>query len=535
MDPKETPPASTPPAPISKSLLPSGKRAALYRNSISYTGGILVAGGAALLAVGLLMQFSIKSPGPYFGLFTFLLFPSIILVGLFAFGLGMLLESRRRRRTGKLEARPYPAVDLNDPKQRRRFQIFSAVGMVLFVTLSFSGYNGFLMTESVPFCGNTCHKQMGPEMNAYGFSPHAKVECVACHVGGGAGHYVQSKLNGVKQLKDVVFDSYDRPIPTPKNLRPARETCEECHWSKKNWGSQVYQRPHFRYDEKSTPEQITMFIKTGGGEGAYGAGIHWHMAVENEVTFVANDEHLQDIPWVRIKRPDGNVVEYWRSDKPIDPQTLATSTKHTMDCMDCHNRPAHGFETPDIAVDKALAAGVFSSTLPWVKSMSVDILFKDYATRDVAHDEIRKGVSAFYSQGYPSVAAARGIEIDKLATGLVDIYDRNVYPEMKVTWTTYQSNIGHRNSAGCFRCHDGKHVAADGKVLISECKACHTTPVRGPQSGFGETAAPTEQDWHPWQTPEKHLAVEKHKNIQCYECHLNGRKPKTECNECHNH
>ena len=511
-------------------------RGGLWRNWVSYVGGLLAAVGLVLMALGLLMQFSVKQPGPYFGIFTFLLFPSLILGGIVVFFLGMLLESRRRRRTGKAEARPYPALDLNDPRQRAKFRILAIAGMVLFIALTFSGYNGFLLTESVGFCGNTCHKQMGPEMTAYEHSPHAKVPCVDCHVGGGAGHYVQSKMNGVRQLADVAFGTYDRPIPTPvKGLRPARETCEECHWSEKNWGSQLYQRPHFRYDEKSTPEQITMLIKTGGGKGAYGAGIHWHMAVENEVTFVATDDHLQDIPWVRVKRTDGSTTEYARTEKPVDAATLATLKKHTMDCMDCHNRPAHDFDTPDIAVDRALAAGVISATLPWVKSVSVEALSKEYAGRDAAHDAIKNAVTSFYAEKYPDVSAARGADIDKLATGVIDIYDRNVFPEMNVSFKTYPSNIGHRNSAGCFRCHDGKHVSPDGKLLVSECKACHTMPQRGPQSGMGEAMATSDQDWHPWQPSQKHIDVAKHKEIQCYECHLNGRKPKTECNECHSH
>jgi hypothetical protein len=511
-------------------------RRELYRNWVSYCGALLAAGGLALFVLGLLMHFSVKQPGPYFGIFVFVLFPTILVAGLVLVAAGMVLEWRRRRRTGDTGARPYPALDLNDPRQRTRFQIALGVTFLLAIAFSFSGYNGFLLSESVGFCGNVCHRQMGPEMTAYQTSPHARVACVACHVGDGAGPYVQSKMNGVRQLAQVVLGNYDRPIPTPvKGLRPARDTCEACHWPQKYWGSQLYQRPHFRYDEASTPEQITMLVKTGGGQGAYGAGIHWHMAVENEVTFVANDEHLQDIPWVRVKREGGAATEYFRTEKPVDEQALAGMKKHTMDCIDCHNRPAHRFETPDMAVDRALAAGVVSSTLPWVKSLSVETLSQDYASRDAAHEGIRSGVTSFYASKYPDVADARRIDIDKLVDGLAAIYDGNVFPEMGVSWKTYPSNLGHRNSAGCFRCHDGKHVSKDGKVLISECKACHTPPQRGPQSGMGEAMATSESDWHPWQQPQKYLEISQHKSVLCHECHLDGRKPKTECNECHSH
>ena len=512
------------------------EKRSLWRNWISYFGGLLVASGLALIVLGFLFQFTLAHPGPYSDIFIYVLFPMIVVAGFAVVVFGMLVERRRRKRAGTLEPRPYPAIDLNDPKQRKKFRIVTIAGMLVFVLLSFSGYHGYLFSESVTFCGSVCHRQMGPEMSAYRHSPHAKVACVECHVGGGAGYYVKAKMNGTKQLAEVVMGNYDRPIPTPiKGLRPARETCEECHWSEKNWGSQLYQRPHFRYDEKSTPEQITMLVKTGGGKDPYGAGIHWHMAVENEVTYVALDDKLQDIPWVRAKRPDGSVAEYARTEKPVDAAKIATLVHHKMDCIDCHNRPAHDFDTPDVAVDRALAAGVFSSTLPYAKSLAVETLSKDYATREAAHDGIKNAVTSFYAQRYPNVSATRGVDIDKLVAGLLDIYDRNVFPEMHVDFHTYPSNIGHRNSAGCFRCHDGQHVTADGKVLVSECKACHTEPQRGPQAGMGESLTGTEQDWHPWQPSQKYLEVASHKNVQCYECHLDGRKPKTECNECHSH
>jgi hypothetical protein len=521
---------------MTESSNPKRGRPALYRNWVSYTGGLLALVGVALMAMGVLFQFSIRRPGPYAGIITFLIFPAIIIAGLVIGLVGGWRESRRRRRVGSTEALPFPSIDLNDPRQRRRFSILAVLASLLTVVFAFAGYNGFLLTESVPFCGSTCHTQMGPEMTAYSASPHARVACVECHVGEGAGHYVASKLNGVRQLAGVLFGSYDRPIPTPiKNLRPARETCQACHWPAKAWGSQLYQRPHFRYDEKSTPEQISMLMRVGGGEGAFGAGIHWHMAIANEVTFVAQDDHLQSIPWVSVKRPDGSVTEYYRTEKRVEPSEVAAMTKHTMDCIDCHNRPAHSFETPDIAIDRSLAAGVVPPSLPWVKLLSVDTLSKEYPSRSAAHEGIKKGVTAFYAEKYPDVVTARAADVGKLIAGLDDIYDRNVFPEMSVSWKTYPSNIGHRNSPGCFRCHDGKHVSANGDVVHSECKTCHTEPQRGPQSGMGETMTGSEKDWHPWQTPEKHLAVTQHKDIQCYECHVAGRRPKTECNECHSH
>jgi len=60
----------------------------------------------------------------------------------------------------------------------------------------------------------------------------------------------------------------------------------------------------------------------------------------------------------------------------------------------------------------------------------------------------------------------------------VAIYTRNVFPEMKVTWGTYPSGMGHsapgHNPApGCFRCHDGNHTSKDGKTITNDCSVCH--------------------------------------------------------------
>ncbi len=515
---------------------PATSRSNLYRNLTSYLGFVLVVVGNLLVAIALLMEFSIKSPGPYFGIFTYIVFPGIVGSGVAVVLFGMWRESVRRRRVGSTEAAPYPSLDLNLPAHRRRFVLGAAALAGLFVFLTFAVYNGIQVTESVGFCGSTCHTPMRPEATAYEHSPHARVACVECHVGNGAGSYVHAKLNGMRQLAGVILGTYDRPIPTPiKGLRPARDTCEACHWPAKRWGSQLYQRPHFRYDEASTPEQISMRMKVGGGEGAYGSGIHWHMAIGNEVTFVAEDDHLQEIPWVRVKHQDGSSVEYTRTERPLEPGVFATLRTHLMDCMDCHNRPAHNFESPDIAVDRALAASLIPASLPFAKSLAVETLAKEYPTIEAARDGLRQSITQYYAKAYPDVATKRGDDVARFVAAVQTIYDDSDFPDMKVTPKTYPSNLGHRNSAGCFRCHDGKHAAPDGKVLTAECDACHTLPQRGPQTAMGETPAVTQKDWHPWQTPEKHLAVAKHKNILCHECHLAGRRPKTECNECHSH
>ena len=53
------------------------------------------------------------------------------------------------------------------------------------------------------------------------------------------------------------------------------------------------------------------------------------------------------------------------------------------------------------------------------------------------------------------------------------MWNRNVFPEMKVTWGTYPNDLGHTEFAGCFRCHDGSHSTKDGRSITQDCNACH--------------------------------------------------------------
>ena len=207
---------------------------------------------------------------------------------------------------------------------------------------------------------------MNPEFVAYSQSPHARVRCVDCHVGPGAGWYVRSKLSGAYQVYSVTFHKYPKPIPTPvANLRPAQETCEQCHWPRKFYGAQLKVFYHYGSDEKNTPRQIRMLINTGGGDPATGApsGIHWHMNIGNEITYIASDKERQVIPWVQVKDQSGRVTVYQSKDNPLKPEQIASMPKRRMDCVDCHNRPTHIYPSPDHSVDESLVAKRIDSTL----------------------------------------------------------------------------------------------------------------------------------------------------------------------------
>jgi transposase len=507
------------------------KGGGLYRNAVSFFGAYVAIISIFLILFTLLLMFSFKSPSPYIGIFSYMVFPAFFTLGVFIFLYGMRRESIRRRKLGVDEALPYPRLDLNDPKTRKTFSYAIVGGSFLAILLAFISYHAFLYTETVSFCGQLCHTVMQPEYVSYKASPHARVPCVDCHVGAGASWYVKSKISGARQVLAVMLNTYPRPIPTPiENLRPARETCEECHWPAKFFGTQLMQIPHFRYDEQNTPEQISLGIKTGGGSGQLGenAGIHWHMITENKVHFIATDRKEQEIPWIRSSRQDGTEDVYITTDYKGDPEELASREKREMDCMDCHNRPTHIYEPPDAAVDKAMASYFISRTLPWVKKVVVDALVVDYPSREKAVEGLRTDIATFYRDKYPNVYKSRKADVDKAIDTAINIYDQSVFPDMKVNWKTYATNIGHRNWPGCFRCHDGKHVTKNGKVLTTECTTCHTMPERGPLSPLGAMMpGPSKMKWHPMDLEGKHG------RILCNECHEAGYRPPIDCAECH--
>jgi len=507
------------------------KGGGLYRNAVSFFGVYVAIISIFLILFTLLLMFSFKSPSPYIGIFSYMVFPAFFTLGVFIFLYGMRRESLRRRKLGVDEALPYPRLDLNDPKTRKTFSYAIIGGSFLAILLAFISYHAFLYTETVPFCGQLCHTVMQPEYVSYQASPHARVPCVDCHVGKGASWYVKSKISGARQVLAVMMNTYPRPIPTPiENLRPARETCEECHWPAKFFGTQLMQIPHFRYDEQNSPEQISLGIKTGGGSGQLGenAGIHWHMITENKVHFIATDRKEQEIPWIRSSRQDGTEDVYITTDYKGDPEELASREKREMDCMDCHNRPTHIYEPPDAAVDKAMASYFISRTLPWVKKVVVDALVVDYPSREKAVEGLRTDIATFYRDKYPNVYKSRKADVDKTIDTAINIYDQSVFPDMKVNWKTYATNIGHRNWPGCFRCHDGKHVTKNGKVLTTECTTCHTMPERGPLSPLGAMMpGPSKMKWHPMDLEGKHG------RILCNECHEAGYRPPIDCAECH--
>lgn len=455
------------------------KQPSLLRNYISFVGLALVAASLTSIALLLLIEFTGSSgDNPYSDLITFILVPSILVFGLFIVFAGAFIERRRRRTRSETEIAAFPILDLNDPARRRTFLVFLSLTFAFLFISAFGSYRAYEYTESVTFCGQACHFVMKPEFIAYQASPHAKVRCVECHVGGGPEAYARAKFTGMRQLYGVITGNFSRPIHTPVlNMRPANETCAKCHWPEKFHGDVLRVFSHYGYDEKNSLSETRMLVKVGGGSASGGpvGGIHWHMNVANEITYIAADEKRQEIPWVRMKKADGSVVEYTAKSNTLSGPQIENAPKRTMNCIDCHNRPTHIFLSPNNAVDQALKGGKLDISLPFLKNKAVETLSRAYSTNEEAVASIQSDLDGYYKSTYPDIYAQKR---DTVAAAIIEvqrIYQTYFFPEMKTDWQSHVNNIGHFNAQGCFRCHDGQHFSPEGKVIRNECNICHTT------------------------------------------------------------
>lgn len=415
---------------------------------------------------------------PYVGMIAFLFMPGFFVLGLVLIPVGALIARRRDRKAG-VESGPdqsfsLPKIDFNNPRTIRVILMVAFLSAVNFVVLGTTSYSGVVYMDSVEFCGKACHSVMAPEFAAYENSPHSRVECVSCHIGPGASWFVKSKLSGAGQLFAVTFNTYERPIAAPvANLRPSRDTCEQCHQPNKFTGDRVRVITHFSEDEANTPMYTVLLMHIGGGASQH--GIHsWHIDPRRETTYTALDPQRQEIASVRVKEPDGSTTEFFMNGEEPSADQLAKAETRAMDCIDCHNRPTHIFDLPKDGVDKAMAQGKIDTSLPYVRKVAVEALTESVGEKGDL-DKIARRLESHFKENYPQVLDTKGDAVTKAIAEVQAIYSRNVFPEMNLKWGTYINNISHIDSDGCFRCHDGNHTTKDGsKTIAQDCTLCHS-------------------------------------------------------------
>lgn len=457
----------------------AGRLPFFYANWIATLGSLMVLSSAGLLVIALLVHIyqivADRPSNPYVDLVGFLVLPLVLAAGLVLVMVGNWVRHRRERRKGREPV----AVEVGGTAFARKAAtvlILAVVGMGVLATFSYEAYH---YTDSDEFCMKVCHQVMEPESVAYERSSHSNVGCVKCHIGPGADWFVRSKISGVRQVFAVLGDTYSRPIPTPvENLRPARETCESCHYPSFFHGSKVFLREHVETDRENSPTVSALLVKVGGPPvaGAPATGVHWHVDPANEVRYLPGDRTRTEILEVVQKTPDGE-VRYVLDGH--DPAAVPEETEwRTMDCLDCHNRPSHVFESPAEALDRAFAGGLLPADVPWLRREAGRAL-REISPGDDTAAALASRLEEIYAADHPDDLPSLRRALPAAARELAAILERNVFPDMNIGWGYYTSHIAHHDGegemafVGCFRCHDDEHVAEDGRTIGQDCDLCH--------------------------------------------------------------
>lgn len=389
---------------------------------------------------------------------------------------------------------------------------------VLTITLLVGGAYAWDYTNSPAFCGTTCHT-MPPEYAAYQLSAHSRVACVECHIGREfVGNQIFRKAGDVRHVIAVTFNTYEFPIRA-KSMRPAPEICEKCHSPEKFSDDSLRVKERFYPDTQNTPYSTYLILKTGGGSKrvGLGRGIHWH--IENQVQFFSSDSLDQNIPYIRVTNDDGSIEEYVDIEAGFNTSSVSDEELKTMDCITCHNRISHTIPFPGQSVDNALARGVISSDIPDIRRMGAEVLSLDYVSQAQAFESIAN-LESYYETTFPDFYSANQQKIADAIVELQNVYATSVFEEQEVDWETHPSNVGHSNSPGCFRCHDGKHLNEQDEAIRLECNLCHSIPV---VAGTEDFVADIEISRGP--EPESHLNpnwISLHNQVfdaTCESCH----------------
>ncbi|OQY26433.1 MAG: hypothetical protein B6244_13590 [Candidatus Cloacimonetes bacterium 4572_55] len=411
----------------------------------------------------------------YMGMIMYMALPGLFILGLGLIPIGWFSYKRAMgKSSGELLSARFPSRDIQAKQTGSNvFLIAMVLSLANVIFISAVGFRTLHFMDSSEFCGTACHEVMGPEWTVYQNSPHARVKCVECHVGQGLGALMSSKFEGARQLISSTFDLYQRPIPTPVHqLRPARETCEKCHWPSKFYGKRLKTIIHYAEDEESTPSYTTLALKVDSGTSNNRGGIHWHIGKENYVRFASVDDNRKDMIWVEVKQPDGSYKRFTNEnfkDENVNPKAV-----RSLDCADCHNRATHIYENPDDALDFRMQDELIDRTLPYIRREGLKAITKEYASQDEALSGITNSILQFYQEEYPEIAQSKKEEIETAIHVLQEIYSRNIHHEMNITWGVYRNLLGHEDDEdGCARCHNEYLVDEDEETISEDCDLCH--------------------------------------------------------------
>jgi hypothetical protein len=493
-------------------------------NWMSGIGAALVAVGLTAIAFLVLLEL-ITGPGSGYAGLALLLPAGLVGLGFVLVAAGWLRERRRQARGEHSSFYETWAVDPWGIVRGRgiwfvpmlvaagTFALFGAgagtVGIVEF-------------SESNMFCTEACHSVMSPEGAAHADSAHSRIACVECHVGAGPEGFLAAKLGGLRQLYAFATGTVTRPIPTPIHAGHIdRALCESCHAPERAVGVEARAHTYFLAGEDVEPVRLAMIVKVGGGTNGLlpGEGVHYHMQIASRVEYIARDARRQEIAWVRVTDREGATREYQLDSDPLSAEERASLPVRTMDCVDCHNRPAHRFTSAVDSVNRALEIGELSRELPSIKEVAVAALDGGYDTTPAALAGIDRHLREYYAEEYPEVLEEQEEAVGAGVAALRAIYQRTIFPEMKADWRAHPDNGSHLDSPGCFRCHNDQMVDAEGESVTWECSACHAVLAQDDES-IG-----TMDDFElgqPFVHPEDGGEFEEFS--LCSECHTGGQE-----------
>ena len=406
------------------------------------------------------------SSNPYLGIIFYLLLPGLFILGLVLIAVGILLRRNHLKAIGQIPS-IFPDIDLRDPRFRHGIDFVVIATFINFVIVGTASYRGVAYMDKPSFCGQSCHV-MAPEWTAYHVSPHSGVACTDCHIAAGIPGFVHAKVNGTKQLFMVMFHDYPRPILAGDKLPPASTTCLNCHNPDTYIGDKLVVKTSYADDEKNS-KTSTIALLNVGGRDAFSRLSGIHGAHMGKIEYIATDSTHQTIPWISKTNADGSATEFVSAGVKGPP----VGQKRTMDCLDCHNRAAHSFDTAEDALNKDMALGSPSPSLPFVHKEGLALIQAKYTSEDAAKTAITSGLMTFYRAQYPAIWNGQQAQVKQAAETLATIYSTNIFPFMNVSWGTHPNNLGHNDYPGCFRCHDGNHTAKAGASITNDCSACH--------------------------------------------------------------
>jgi nitrate/TMAO reductase-like tetraheme cytochrome c subunit len=502
----------------------------LWLNPVSLVGFVLAA--VSLVFFLSLQFFELISTvvNPYLAIWSWLVFAPMFVVGGLLMPIGVFITRWYwlRNNVNVSDIIRYPRIELSNDLHRKVVVGVGLITVIMIPLIGLASAKTVHYSSSSNFCGNGCHNVMGPQYTRYLHSPHARVECADCHIGSGTSSLIKAKVNGLRQVISLVLNSYARPIPAAGvSLRPAKETCEECHWASKYYGDRYFEKYNYKSDELNTRRETKMILKVGGGDPQAGpvGGIHWHMSLGYEIDYSATRKDLQEIPWVRVRDLKTAESRVYRSDGLKGDEPPAKGIFRKLDCLDCHNRGAHKVESPVHLVDVALETGAVDKALPYIKREAVAAMVGPYANNDEGLQKIPERLNTFYRENYPDIAISKTELLKSSIDQVLTIYKENFFAGMNVDWRSYPDNLDHKTFPGCFRCHDDKHVSTAGKKITAECTTCHD--FISSVNANGETVSGEFQH-------SIVLGKGMHANVTCRQCHTGGVEPAKKCDgACH--